>query len=381
MLGGAGVPEILEELAQFVGNPVFLERSGHGLAFHAPYGVDEETTLGAWNAFTRGLATAPTVLEERVPLGGDESWGRLIALAVHGPLRTQDRVAVERAVGLIALALMRREEEEQLGTRERGNFLAGLTRSHAAESEIASRARELGFDEDWEALLPLAAAVPDLVRGAREDAAWVAVKRDLQVDLRREGLGAIIGDGEAREILIVVGLRRASDRPRITDKVGEMLRRSAARRFDEAPEPTLCAAAAASSWAEVGNGLTAATSSLDAAAHAAPRLWHDIGIPSPDRLFFALRNSEDLRSFTEDRLRSLLEADQRGRGDLVETLGCLCDNAGRKLETAEQLGIKRQTLYHRLARIEAISGSDLTDGDTLLAFHIALRARRLVGLR
>jgi purine catabolism regulator len=376
MLGGAGVPEILAELARFVGNPVFLERSGHGLAFHAPYTGDDQTALGAWNAFSRGLATAPAGIEERVPLGGEESWGRLITLALDGPLRTQDRVAVERAVGLIALALMRREEEEGLGTRERGNFLAGLTRSRAAEPEIAARALELGFEGSWESLLPVAAAAPGA--GARDDPAWVAVKRDLQQGLERAGLPALIGDGEGREILIVVGLRRSADRTRIADLLGEMLAEAAARRLGEASDPTLCAAASTPRWVDVGAGLTAATSALDAAAHEEPRPWHDISVPSPDRLLFALRGSADLRTFAEERLRPLLEADRRGRGNLVETLGALCDNAGRKLETAEELGVKRQTLYHRLGRIEELTGSDLTDGDVLLSFHIALRARRFL---
>ncbi len=381
MLGGAGVPEILAELARFVHNPVFLERSGHGLAFHVPYESDDETALGAWSAFTRGLATAPQGLEERVPLGGDESWGRLITLALDGPLRAEDRVAVERAVGLIALALMRREEEEQLGTRERGNFLAGLTSSRAAEPEITVRAGELGFTGDWEALLPLAATVPDLAPRARGDAAWVTVKRDLQQGLRREGLPAIIGDGDVRELLIVVGLRRAGDRPRIAQLVGEMLSATAARRLGDDPKPTLCVAAATTRWVEVGARLAEATASLEAAAHGAFAPWHDLSIPSLDRLLFALRNSEELRQFIDQRLRPLIEVDRRGRGDLVKTLRALCDNAGRKLETAEQLGVKRQTLYHRLRRIESITACDLSDGYVLLSFHLALRARPFAGLR
>jgi purine catabolism regulator len=379
MLGGAGVPEILTELSRFVQNPVFLERSGQGLAYHASYEGDDETVLGAWSAFTRGLATAPASVEERVPLGGEESWGRVVTLALDGPLRTEDRVAVERAVGLIALALMRTEEVEQLGTRERGNFLAGLTRSRAAEAEIAARAAELGFAESWEALLPLAAAV-DAGR-VHDDAAWVAVKRDLQQGLERERLAAIIGDGEAREILIVVGLRRVADRPRIAALVGDLLRQATARRFEEVPAPTLCAAASTTHWVDVGASLAAAAASLEAAAHEPHRPWHDLAVPSPDRLLFALRTSKDLRQFTEERLRPLLDADRRGRGDLIETLGTLCDNAGRKRETAEKLGIKRQTLYHRLNRIETATGSDLSDGDVLLSFHIALRARRFLELR
>lgn len=379
MLGGAGVTEVLSELARFVGNPVYLERSGHGLAYHARYEGDDETALGAWAAFSRGLATAPAAIEERVPLGGEESWGRLVVLGLDGSLDGQTQVAVERAVGLIALALMRREEEDQLSTRQSGDFLIGLTRTGAGESELAGRAGELGFAGDWERLLPLAVAGGDPA-GGRRDVAWVAVKRDLRQALERQSVPAVLGDGGNGELLVVVGLRRAEDRGRLAETIAEMLREALARRIGEAAPPTVVVAGAAAGWRVAGQGIRAAIDSLEAAAHEESRLWHDITEPSPDRLLYSLRDSGDLRGFTERRLGPLIEADRRGRGDLVGTLAALCDNAGRRAETARALNVKRQTLYHRLGRIESITGSDLSDGEVLLSFHVALRARRFLEL-
>jgi hypothetical protein len=53
---------------------------------------------------------------------------------------------------------------------------------------------------------------------------------------------------------------------------------------------------------------------------------------------------------------------------------------GRKADTAAELRIKRQTLYHRLLRIEEALGADLDDGETRLALHLALRADRYLDL-
>jgi purine catabolism regulator len=380
MLGGAGVTEVLSELARFVGNPVYLERSGHGLAYHARYEGDDETALGAWAAFSRGLATAPAATAERVPLGGEESWGRLVVLALDRPLDGQTQVAVERAVGLIALALMRREEEDHLSTRQSGDFLIGLTGSRAGESEVAGRAGELGFAGDWERLLPLAATGGERGGDSQRDPAWVAVKRDLREALERRRIPAVLGDGEDGELLFVLGLRRAADRERLAETVAGMLREAVARRLGEAAPPTVAVAGAAAGWREAGQGLRAAVAALVAAGHEQPRPWHDITEPSPDRLLYSLRDSDDLREFTDQRLGPLIEADRRGRGDLVRTLATLCDYAGRRAETAAALGVKRQTLYHRLNRIESITGRDLSDGDVLLSFHLALRARRFLEL-
>jgi purine catabolism regulator len=106
-----------------------------------------------------------------------------------------------------------------------------------------------------------------------------------------------------------------------------------------------------------------------------PRPWHDVSVASTDRLLFALRERPELQRFTELRLRALLEQDRGSRGDLVETLAALCANGGRRKETALALHIERQTLYHRLKRIEATVG-DLSDGETLLSLHLAIKANR-----
>jgi len=76
------------------------------------------------------------------------------------------------------------------------------------------------------------------------------------------------------------------------------------------------------------------------------------------------------------RLAPLLELPgERGR-DLLDTLEAYLHAGGRKTETAAALGIERQSLYHRLGRIEEILDVDLRDGDTVLALHLAVMVRR-----
>ena len=74
-------------------------------------------------------------------------------------------------------------------------------------------------------------------------------------------------------------------------------------------------------------------------------------------------------------------ADHRDGPALVATLEAYLDRAGDAAATAAALFVHRTTLYHRLHRIEAIAGVDLRDGDDRLLMHIALRIRRLRGLR
>lgn len=368
MLGGAQVPDILAELATFVSNPVILERAGQGVAFHARFEADDATVLAAWAA--RDLGSAPDSVQERVPMGDGDSWGRLVVLAVDSPLEEVDRVAVERAVGLIALALVRNHEGESLAGQQRGNFLAGLRTSRAAPAEIADRARDLGFDHKGP-FLPAAIAPPETVEAG--DPAWLAVAEDLRLELEHQSLPALIGPGDAAEHLLLLGLRSPARRAPSADTVAAELARSASRRLASPTPLTVCVAPTAASWLDVGAGLALASESLPAAASSKPRPWHDLTVPSTDRLLFSLRNQPELARFAELRLRPLLDADRNGRGELLRTLSVYCEQAGRKAATAQALGIRRQSLYHRLRRIEQALDCDLEDGETQLSLHLALR--------
>jgi purine catabolism regulator len=378
MLGGAGVPEVLDELADFVDNPIVLERAGGGVAYHARHRSDDATVLGAWGSLIRGPAASPAAVFERVPMGPEGTWGRLIALSVESPIEAQDLIAVERAVGLIALALMRTQEEEVLATRRHGDFLAGLTRTRAGEREIRARAAELGFaSPEGGTLLPLAVAPAPTAE--RRRSAWQAVRRDLQEELTRQDVPTLVGSDEVDRTLIIVGMRRVQDRARVVDLLVEQLDLAVSRRLDPLEAPTVCVGAASPSWLGAGDWLAAATDALLASSHMERKPWHDISVASTDRLLFTLRDRAELREFTDLRLRALKEEDRTGRGNLVETLAAFCANAGRRTETAKALHIERQTLYHRLKRIEATVG-DLTDGEALLSLHLALRADRYLAI-
>ena len=62
---------------------------------------------------------------------------------------------------------------------------------------------------------------------------------------------------------------------------------------------------------------------------------------------------------------------------LTETAEVFLDCAGSASRAAETLRVHRQTLYYRLARIAALTGLDLADGDARLLLHASLRAARL----
>lgn len=63
--------------------------------------------------------------------------------------------------------------------------------------------------------------------------------------------------------------------------------------------------------------------------------------------------------------------------ELLHTLETFLDCAGDKQRAAQVLAVHRSTLYHRLDRIEQLSGLDLADGGDRLLAHLAVKLHRI----
>jgi purine catabolism regulator len=382
VLAGAGIPEVLTALASAIANPVVLERAGQGVLYHATHHSPSSAVLSAWDAASQGLDPSIQTFSVDVPTTGRESWGRLAAIAVDSPLDEFDGVAVERAVELIALALLRSRQEEVLAVRERGNFLGELLNGELGDSEASARAAGLGFDRRAAFLLPMA-----VVRSARgsgsipatDESGWATAWRDVRRELDAIGTPAIVGTRPAEgDVLVVIGIDDPERRTDVTDRVVGLLRAATERHFRSRDAAVVCVGGAARSWSAASVQLRDAIAATPAAATGPPRPWHDATRANLHQLLWDMRDSDELRTFVERRLAPLVEHDQNRKSKLVPTLEAYCAHGGRKAETARALHLERQSLYHRLERIERLLGEDLSDNDTVLALHLALRARPYV---
>lgn len=103
--------------------------------------------------------------------------------------------------------------------------------------------------------------------------------------------------------------------------------------------------------------------------------WDDLGI---DRLLLQLPLDELSPHDFPPEVQSVMRLP--AGSDLVSTLEAFLDTGGHVVETARTLHIHRSTLYYRLDRIRALTGSDLFDGAIRNDLHAGLRVARLAGL-
>jgi purine catabolism regulator len=382
VLEGAGIPDVLTVLAETIANPVILEKDGYGVLYHATHHAASSEVLAAWHVASQQIPLAPERYAIAVPAAENERWGRLGALALDSPLDELDRVAIERAVELIALTLLRNRQEEVLAVRERGNFFAELATGELNESEAWMRAEQLGFGRRAARLLPLAvlrAPAVATTQAGQDDLAWALVWRDVRRELSTVGIPALIGARSGGHVvLLVLGFDDERDRAGLADRAATLIETAGERHIRARSAAVVAVAAAVRGWSDVSGQLELALATGEAAVTGPQRRWHDTTRADLDRLLWSLRDQDALGTFVHDRLAPLVEHDRLRAAKLLPSLEAYCAHGGRKAETARALHLERQSLYHRLKRIETLLGEDLSDDDTVLALHFALRARPYV---
>ncbi|WP_086792245.1 PucR family transcriptional regulator [Streptomyces thermovulgaris] len=396
LLDGGGVPQVLVVLADFCGNPVFLETAEGQLLYAAGSGPEGADPLQVWEGLRAqhkdASPPAGSVLVD-VP-GGSPGTGsvraRLVMLPVRSPLAPVHRMAAERTAGILAVVLMHARQEEELAARGRGDFLTDLAEGRIAAEAAPAQARVLGFKPGNGPLLPVVMRPGDTLasaggtagpRPASGGGSWAVLARAVAEELASVGAPVLLGVRPLEgRVLLLAGLRSEAERPAVADRVAAALRAGAERAGMRRPGGQLpvVVVGMAGGWATVPAGLRHAAEAATAALGLPDRPWYDARRLDIDLLLWRLRGHPDLAAFVDRAIGPLVDHDRRSKPPLLPTLQAYLANAGRKAETARELHLNRQTLYNRLARIGELLGTDLDDPQTVLALSLALQARRHV---
>ncbi|WP_435222249.1 PucR family transcriptional regulator [Streptomyces sp. Tue6028] len=383
LLGGGGVPQVLDILADFSGDPVFLETADGQLLYAAGARSAGADPLQVWEGLRGQHKEEPpagTTLVD-VPGGGPGSGSvraRLVLLPVSNPVAPVHRIAAERAAGILAVVLMQARQEEELAARGRGDFLTDLAEGRIAAEDAPAQARVLGFKPGAGPLLPVVMRLAD---GPSPGGGWAVLARAVAEELASVGVPLLLGVRPVEgRVPLLVGLRSESERPAVADRVAAALRAGVERAGMQRPgaQPPVVVVGVAGGWAAASAGLRHAAETATAAQGLSDRPWYDARRLDIDLLLWRLRDHPDLAAFVDRAIGPLRDHDSRSKPPLLPTLETYLAHAGRKAETARELHLNRQTLYNRLARIGELLGTDLDDPQTVMALSLALRARRHV---
>ncbi|WP_338656134.1 PucR family transcriptional regulator [Sporosarcina psychrophila] len=89
-------------------------------------------------------------------------------------------------------------------------------------------------------------------------------------------------------------------------------------------------------------------------------------------LILQLQKNPYIMDMMTEYIQPVIDYDRKHSSKLVETLKVYLHTNGQKKDTAERLFIVRQTLYHRLEKIEQLLGSDFMQTEKRLALELIL---------
>ncbi|WP_329324856.1 helix-turn-helix domain-containing protein [[Kitasatospora] papulosa] len=373
--------ELVDEISALLNAPATLENRDFGLVAFGAHDSDDDTAMDpvrtrsiltrrstpavrAWfEGFGITRATGPVhipaapeagVFRDRVCLPVRHRGVVLgyvwLLDADPGPTDGQLAAAMDVAARIGALLA----DEERAGTDLSREFGAVLVAVSGWQRDMAVSALREALGADADGLHVLVCVTP-----------WEGEAPSARTVPSAAALATVAGPG-ARTLAALVRLRS----PEALDPAT-----TAAERLRSVAGPTATAglAAARRGLAELADAWQEALSAARAAS-AESRFgpvtdWSAIG---PYRLLAALPRTQG--TAPDQAVRTLLAP---AHAELARTAEVFLDRAGQASRTASELGIHRQTLYYRLARVQQLTGLDLNDGEDRLLLHMALKAARL----
>jgi len=95
-------------------------------------------------------------------------------------------------------------------------------------------------------------------------------------------------------------------------------------------------------------------------------------------LIYKLQMQVNLQEVIQDYLQPVIDYDKKYNSKLLETLQVYLQTNGSKQQTAKQLFIVRQTLYHRLKKLENLLGENFMKGHNRITLEFMLLANSLI---
>jgi purine catabolism regulator len=315
---------------------------------------------------TPGWACLVTAIVIEGQLGG--------YISILGPkdnLDDLDRLAAERGSLVCAMELAKQRAVIAVENRFRGDFLAMLLTTNAAEeAALTRRATEMGYDLNHQHAVILI----NLTRSSTR--AWAVVADELRASLAGTSIQALFCTYEEK----LAALCAADDAASLKN-ITQYAQTARERILALAPDVRV-----AMGLGQTGTGLLGLRRSFGQAREAlslAQTLFDgdkvfsfgDMGLY---HLLNHLQGCDQLQDFYDQVLTPLADYDREHDTQLVPTLEAFFTYLGNVSQTAEALHLHRNSLLYRLERIADICDVDLNDADDRFALQLALKIRPFV---
>jgi purine catabolism regulator len=294
--------------------------------------------------------------------------GYLSVVGATGDIDALDQLVVEYGAAACALEMAKAKAVSDAEKRAHGDFIDAVLTSSVSMDELARWAGRVGADIE----------MPHVAMAWRwaDDAGAPSLRRLetlVNQSVVQHGISALVRP-RGPEVVAFCSVA-AVDKPEPAIALAEAIRKAAANEYPhvDAYGGVGRPAGELGFWKDSYREASQALSMAARLREQKPLYFGDLSVY---RLLFQLEGNPELDAFCREALGPLLHYE--GGGDLLETLEAYCERLGNLSQTAEKLFIHRNSLLYRMERISQIAGLDMTNPDTRLSVHLALKVRKML---
>jgi len=386
-LSGAGLQQLLDEIASFSGCPVVMVNLAHRVLASAGDKGALGELLRDWDRVSRQVAALSAGADGAAgatsgpdgwvvaPLEArGQRWGRLVLFGYRGA-EEYGRMLAERAAEALAMNRL-------LGARERGwegqaaeSLLTDLASGTARPEQLLTRARAAGLPVNRRTFVPLVVRLPDEAEpGAGAGTATAGLSAEelpalIGRVLDEEALAGLVGRIDASGTAVLLSMPH-DEKKQIQGAVDALAVRLCEHLAGRGRRAVVGAGFECTVLDEVRRSFLEAVHVADAAVADPPTApvarLRDVRLRGLVRL---LRDEPELQAFIERELGPLFEHQH-----LLDVLRTYLRTGRNKSLAAQAHHVSRPALYRRLRSIESLLGIDLEDWDQLTSLYVAILA-------
>lgn len=316
-----------------------------------------------------------------MPVSGlGQTWGHLCLEVKEPPSDEFPFLILDRAALAIAQILLRNRTIEERKQNSEDEFVRSLLngrdfKKDDLQSFLPSTSRNMYFR-----VFIIQLNVLEMNLGEGD---WEEIKLQQSMMIRalfkRNGFFPAVSSSK-NEIVIIASFIAADHLINETDRFSQIIENIVKLRENNFIDGTRCTFGVSTVCKEVSNvkkGYEEAGKVLQMRESGITKscFYDDLGI---FKLLLLLSNENQLEAYVQEYLSTIFEYDQKMDSNLYETLCVYLECSGSKKDTADRLFIVRQTLYHRIEKLESLLGEDFMAPTNRLALESAIMASKLL---
>lgn len=299
----------------------------------------------------------------------EEKYGELCIFSVEQPINEFDLLILDRTVIALSQFLLRGLYIEETHNLESQLFLEKWLNGQLENSEIKQFIQQ---QNNYKMLDCQYVVIVEQIKRSKRDYDLTYYKMSIRSLFEKYGLVLFINETKSKFTYIIADTGSKNLKQRIRSCIEKMEQLKSSNYYKQF-KTDIAVGQIVNSFFDVNQSYQTANDTLVIRMQdtSLDYFFEDLYV---HQILLQIQRNKALMDISQNYLQPLIDYDTKHKSELMHTLQVYLECNGQKNETAEALFIVRQTLYHRLAKIENLIGHDLLTPPKRMMLELMLLA-------